>query len=345
MPRALLVLLAVWTSIATARAQRPDDAYLAGYATAVLAREFQFPEARVTAHGGVLTVHGAGLQERDLVRIPQVLAAIPGVVRVEFDGGEPATSGTASFLERSPLLFEPLHADPRWPHFSLAWHDYHGNDGLDDVAAASFGESFSLVRHRSDGDEWEVGLQAGVFSIFDLDAASFDLVNADYFFGPALTWRADRLSAMARIYHQSSHLGDEYLLREAPERINLSYEVADLLLSYDVSDALRLYAGGGYVLHSDTPLEEWSVQTGVEWMGSPFGRSGFRPMVACDLQLREENDWQGDVSARVGVEFADAEAPGGRMQILLEYYSGRSPNGQFFEQDIELLGIGVHFYF
>lgn len=33
------------------------------------------------------------------------------------------------------------------------------------------------------------------------------------------------------------------------------------------------------------------------------------------------------------------------MQILLEYYSGRSPNGQFFSQDIELLGIGVHLYF
>lgn len=349
------VLLVASLLTVALRAQGHTDDFLAGYATAVLEREFQMAGAKVTANNGVLAVRNSDLGARDPERVRLALASIPGVVRVDIVAAPatgsaaaepPAVDGARSWLSRNPLLFEPLHADPRWPHFSLAWHDYRDEPGLDDVAAVSFGESFSLVRRETaSANQWELGLQAGVFAIFDLDAESFDLVNADYFFGPAATWRADRFSAMARVYHQSSHLGDEYLLGTAPERINLSYEVVDLLASFDATDALRLYAGGGYVVHSDTPLEPWLLQSGAELFGEPFGGSGWRPLVACDLQMREETDWRGDVSARLGLEFADPERRGGRLQILLEFYRGRSPNGQFFAEDIELLGLGVHVYF
>lgn len=352
MPAVLRVVVAAFVLLASAGAQEPTGEYLSGYAAAVLEREFQVRSARIVAVDGVLSIHSADLGDIDRDRVRRALQGIPGVVAVEFreDAAEAApplpTAEKRFFLSRSPLLFEPLHADPRWPHLSLAYHDYRGDDGLDSVAAASLGESFSLVRRGTEQtNRWEIGLQAGVFSIFDLDSDSFDLVNADYFVGPAFVFRRDRFSAMARVYHQSSHLGDEYLLRAQPERINLSYEVLDVLASYDVSDSLRVYAGGGYVLHSYTPLEPWLAQAGAEWFGEPFGGSGIRPLLACDVQLREENDWRGDVSARVGIELADPEATEGRMQILLEYYRGRSPNGQFFEQDIELLGIGLHFYF
>ncbi len=345
-----IFLLAASTLVAAGRTQGAADDFLAGYAAAVLAREFQLPSARVTAAGGVITVPHADLGDRDPGRVRRELAAIPGVRRVDFAGesaaAEAALEEPRSFLARSPLLFEPLHADPRWPHFSAAWHDYRDEPGLDNIAAVSFGESFSLLRWgAAEASRWELGLQAGVFSIFDLDADSFDLVNADYFVGPVVTWRDGSLSAMGRVYHQSSHLGDEYLLRAEPERINLSYEVFDLLASVDVTSALRVYGGAGYVLHSDTPLENWLLQSGVELFGAPVGGSGFRPLAACDLQMREETDWRGDVSARAGIEFSDPGGSGGRMQILLEYYRGRSPNGQFFTEDIELFGLGVHLYF
>jgi hypothetical protein len=31
--------------------------------------------------------------------------------------------------------------------------------------------------------------------------------------------------------------------------------------------------------------------------------------------------------------------------VLLEYFNGNSPNGQFFDRTIEYFGPGVHFYF
>jgi len=33
------------------------------------------------------------------------------------------------------------------------------------------------------------------------------------------------------------------------------------------------------------------------------------------------------------------------LQILLEYFKGRSPNGQFYKDTIEYLGLGAHFHF
>ena len=53
---------------------------------------------------------------------------------------------------------------------------------------------------------------------------------------------------MFRLFHQSSHLGDEFLLRTQTQRVNLSYESVDLRFSYEIGDVLRLYGGGGLPL-------------------------------------------------------------------------------------------------
>lgn len=250
----------------------------------------------------------------------------------------------ASFLSRSPLLFEPLLADPRWPHFSAAWQSYHASE-FESVGAVSFGESFTFYRAPVfDRAAWEIGFQAAVFAIFDLDQESLDLVNADYLAGPVLAFRDGPVSVLLRLIHESSHLGDEYLLSTGIERINLSYETVDLLLSWQVHDDLRLYGGGGNIVHSDTELDRWLARAGAEYLApASFGTA--RPVAAIEVQGREYNDWNADLSIRVGLQFQDQDAPHGRVQLMAEYYRGCSPNGQFFVDEIEFVGIGLHFYF
>ena len=34
-----------------------------------------------------------------------------------------------------------------------------------------------------------------------------------------------------------------------------------------------------------------------------------------------------------------------KLQILLEYFNGHSPNGQFYKNRAEYFGIGTHFHF
>src|SRR4029078_8618533 len=135
------------------------------------------------------------------------------------------------------------------------------------VFAADFGETFAIYRNKAflDG-EWESGLRAGVFSIFAVSAASIDLVNADYRVGFLSSYRKGALSGFLRIQHQSSHLGDEFLLNNLGiTRINMSYEELDVKLSYQLCPWLRLYGGGGYIVHRfPEDLGRGTTQWGIE---------------------------------------------------------------------------------
>jgi hypothetical protein len=260
---------------------------------------------------------------------------------------EPAEPNELRLFPRDDL-FDPLLADPRWPHFSAAVQSYRGDDELTGVAAVSFGETIPLLGGPSFAEgRFEVALHAAVFSIFDLDSESFDLLNSDFLVGLASTWRRGDLSLLGRIYHQSSHLGDELLLRSRIERVNLSVETLELLASRDLGEVFRVYGGASYMVHRNpSDLEPWHLQLGLEahsprsWLGGAL-----RPIGGIDLQSREETDWDIDVSIRAGVQLESPGMLSQRLQIMLEYYDGHSPNGQFFERAIRYWGLGAHVYF
>jgi uncharacterized protein DUF1207 len=350
-----------------------DDGYIEGYAVAILEHEFRLAAPSVRVRNGVVTVSAPDIAGTDRARVAAVLGRIRGVTRVEIvDGvaplvttapaappGSPAGAAAPAappkvlkelatgFLPGGELLFKPLIADPRWPHFSASYQRYLDDRQLRDIAAVSFGETFAFYRDRLGAGWWELGLQAGVFAVFDLDAPSGDLVNADYFVALPLSYRYQDLSAIARLFHQSSHLGDEFLLRSrVPNRVNLSYEGVDAKISWEPSEVWRVYGGAGYLFHRDpSSLRPWSVQWGVEFRSPwPGPEARWRPIAAVDVQNREENDWHADVSVRTGVQL-DGILVTRNLQILLEYFRGHSPNGQFYRNKIDYLGLGMHFHF
>jgi len=161
-----------------------------------------------------------------------------------------------------------------------------------------------------------------------------------------LSFRYEDLSMQLRVFHQSSHLGDEFLLRTRTNRINLSYQSVDFKASYEIHAVLRLYAGGGYLFGQEpSSLDPWSIQYGLEltspWPSRP---SRWRPIAAVDVQHHQENNWSTDVSARAGIEI-DGVLLTRKLQFLLEYFNGHSPNGQFYKDRVQYLGIGTQFHF
>jgi len=371
--RLVLGVCSLVVAATSASASPADDAYIQGYATAVLERNLGITGARLDVTDGVVTVSSEERVVLDRAKIIDALKGIRGVVRVQVleragpaMPSPPAPPASTEVPARATvdvtaekgrptgalpagLLFEPLHADPRWPHFSAAYQRYVDDRDVRDVAAVSFGETFSFYRGDVPlGGQWEVGLQGGVFAIFDMDAESHDLLNADYLVGVPLSYRKGPLSGTVRVFHQSSHLGDEFLLRTRVQRVNLSYEGIDIKLSYEWFDrALRLYGGGGYLFDRDpSRLRPWSVQFGFE-LQSPWTLLGgaLRPIFATDLQTREENGWNTDVSVRTGLQLESVHVLGRKLQLMLEYFNGHSPNGQFYRDKVDYFGLGAHMYY
>lgn len=365
----LLVLLCFLWAV-EARAALPNDAYIAGYAAAIAERDFNIPHASLTVQDGVVQLHSDEFSAVDRSQLMKALRTVPGVVRVEFltrgqidasETGAPETplvvrqdqqqitaelSSTEEghFLPRG-YLFDQLTADPRWPHFSVAYRYNMSDKELGSTGAANFGETIALYRNRAPfGGQWEFGLQAGVFSLFDLARKSKDLINADYMGGIFASYRYQNFATMLRVFHQSSHLGDEFLLRNRVKRVNLSYEQADLRLSYKFFNVLRLYGGGGYLFDQEpASVRPWSTQYGVEFESpwKPFGNT-ITPIFAGDFKNNEEDHWSTNISLQGGVQFENWILNQRRLQLLIEYFHGHSPNGQFYNRKIETIGFGAH---
>ena len=175
-----------------------------------------------------------------------------------------------------------------------------------------------------------------------MSTASSDLLNADYTIGIPVTYRHGDHSIRVRIYHQSSHLGDELLLgANPPTRVNLSYESVEFIYSREWRQ-WRVYGGGEYLFHREpSDLKPASAHFGVEYRASePLLWNG-RPVAGVDLKKLEEHGWTIDTSVKAGLEFGHPNPGQRRLRVMAEWYKGLDTHGQFFINKVEYYGLGV----
>ena len=115
--------------------------------------------------------------------------------------------------------------------------------------------------------------------------------------------------------------------------------------AYDLDDEWRAYAEGGfgYTLRSDI-MEPGRAQFGLEYEATPSLGSGsagwaFRRFGALDVSAFEEDGWEPNFNAQVGVVH-DALG-GGRLRFGLELSGGRSTMGEFFQDREISIALGV----
>ncbi|MDD3651988.1 DUF1207 domain-containing protein [Immundisolibacter sp.] len=343
----LALLAGRLASAGTPSAAVPDDAFLAGYAAAVLEQRLGWPAGSYTLEvsDGRVRLDGSGHADAEAAQ--RALATVAGVRSVRLvDSPKQARAARGRWFPTAEL-FRPALADPKEPRFFISPRHYDtGSENLW-LVEVGYGANFPVYgRIDAAGDGWNVGISGGLFGLFNLEADSFDLINADYTVGIPFTWRQGARSARLRLYHQSSHLGDEYLLNAAPERINLSFESLEALLAYDL-EPFRVYGGGEVLLHREPgDLDRLMAHAGIEYFSrQPAtllpGLRG-RPFAGLDLKSFEEHDWKLDSSLKLGMQF-DAPRSDHYLRLLLEGYHGYSPHGQFYSDRISYFGLGVQF--
>jgi hypothetical protein len=246
-------------------------------------------------------------------------------------------------------LFAPLAADLRWPKFTVAYAYHFGSSDLTHAGSAEAGASIAIVQKNNPrrAGAWEIGFQGGIFAVFDLAASSTDLVNADYLGGLTFTYSFDSLSFIARFVHQSSHLGDEFLLNNEVDRINFSFEELSALVSYVPRDWARVYGGAAVIVRSEpSDIGRWSLQLGAEFRPiTAQTKHRLQLLVAVNIQSWQESDWVPDASLAAGLTLDPIGEASYRVDFLLRYYIGRSPNGQFFTERIQTIGPAIQLYF
>jgi hypothetical protein len=257
-------------------------------------------------------------------------------------------------------LFQPLLADPKQPRFFVEYQRVNfgtfavpaeGRAREINAAFVGLGGDFGLWARRLPGkcSGVQANVFGGVFSAFNLDTRSDNLINSDFVGGVAVMWREDFLSARLRLLHQSSHLGDELLLNNPMvNRVNLSFEEIEGLVSFE-HGGWRFYGGGGYLTGENgaAGLAPWKIQWGTEFRGASRRIAGLqmRPVLGADFKTFQTQDWELNSSLAGGLEWSKPDADR-RVRLLLTYIRGFSPYGQFFTTEkVRNVGLEMQFEF
>jgi hypothetical protein len=354
---ASLCLMLLFASPPAVAADRAGDEFLTGYIASILERDLHWERdsyiLKIVNGVATITLFKDDLARREAAE--KQLRTIEGIQEVAIvvepaDRGKPgAVSKVMGLTGEGKVfpagdLFRPLLADPKQPQFFVSINRFKSSGVRYTVASVGFGETFGMYRFfgSREGDGLQLSVEGAIFAQFNLEAPSYDLINADYTIGIPATYRYGDNSLRLRIYHQSSHLGDEFLQSvNPPERINLSYEAIELIYSREWR-GWRVYGGGECLIHKEPgDLKPLSAHWGIEYRGSkPLVWNG-RPIGGVDMKSFEEHNWAIDTSVKAGLEFGHPNPGQRRLRLMAEWYKGFDPRGQFYNNKVEYYGIGV----
>jgi len=255
------------------------------------------------------------------------------------------------FLPRGNL-FTPLLADPKEPRLSAYRVNTTYAPRKTIGASVSAGGEIGILRDENQlsNPQWQLGLSGGVFGEFDLNSPLTDLVSVDYSVGFPITFRQGKASIRLRPYHQSSHMGDKYLAQNLFQRIDLSYDSLETLLSIE-EKTVRIYLGDEYIFaRNPAHLKQQLIHGGIEarspqpYHAGPWGSVWV--VAAMDVKSWEEVKWSPAWSLKGGIEIISHTRPGESkrsMTLSVIYYDGFTPFGQFYSERISYWGFGVSF--
>jgi hypothetical protein len=352
-----LCLMLLFPSPPALAADRAGDEFLTGYIASILDRDLHWERDSYILKivNGVATIT---LFKDDPMRraaADKHLRNIDGLQGIAIvvkpaDVGKPGAAsrfmGLTGKAEAFPTgdLFRPLIADPKQPQFFVSLNRFKSSGVRYTMTSVGFGETFGIYRFfgNSEGDGLQLSVEGALFAQFNMDTPSYDLINADYIVGIPATYRFGDNSLRFRVYHQSSHLGDEFLQSiNPPERVNLSYEAIELIYSREWR-GWRVYGGGEYLIHKEPDdLKPMSAHWGIEYRGSkPIVWNG-RPIAGVDMKSFDEHDWAIDTSVKAGLEFGHPNPGQRRLRLMAEWYKGFDPRGQFYNNKVDYYGMGV----
>jgi hypothetical protein len=242
-----------------------------------------------------------------------------------------------NFLPELNPFFPTMLAQPHIIGYSAGYRSYD-RVFKTDCLPISIGDQFSLYQFNTEPcSHLYLGIEACVWAIFEARAKSLSLINADYFVAIPLTYIKHGFSAKLRVFHESSHLGDEFLLEHRKiKRLNPSMEVIDLTLAYDFSPQLTAFLGFSRVLRSD---DSFKIKPNGVFYGFNYYFNFYKlnvcnveavPYIAAYFNNVENNHWHLESNAAIGYQWD--KLYGHKLRVYLEVHEGHSEEGQFSRQ-------------
>ena len=242
-------------------------------------------------------------------------------------------------------IFPKLLADPEEVQTTAKYFRLHGEDIID----FSVGNNWGIRRWEAGPvNDWafQLDISGVIIPRFKVNNM-VEMEAVDYIVNLPLEIRHVILSARISPFHQSAHLGDNFIQQTGQQRIGYSREGVQSVLAVDPFQLLRVYAGATQLLHTVPDVGRTTVQGGLElrsptWQGAQ--ESDYYVYLAQDEQAKEEVNWDVNSDTQLGVAIGFRDVPR-KFRIYANYFTGHSTFGQFYREKESLLGVGIGFDF
>ena len=253
------------------------------------------------------------------------MAVIPGVSAQSSEQGTPVVFFPGQRLFPSVFL-DPLECQAAGGSYFL----FRKDENLSLYSNVSLGFLKPVLAGIKGKTSWEFAFGTSVFTQFDLqmkDGGTYlaGLLNSDYKLTADFSLKKKNSIIRFRLFHISSHLGDDYMLRTndtLPNDKSVNYEQADLTWML-VKGESYIYAGFGEIYTINVFRKRFSVQAG--YLLERKTEKTVSLFTSSNIRLLAENNFYPDIRLAAGISFNRKGESLAR--IWAEYYYGRLPYG------------------
>jgi hypothetical protein len=211
--------------------------------------------------------------------------------------------------------------------------------GREEEAEVALGENFPLFLLRGGRHPISLGFGPQVYARFSLRDSQTALISHDWVVGVNATGDFAPWDATVQLYHESSHLGDEYGDRFLTDRLDWSREVLSVWAGYTVG--LWRFAGNfSYAILDQLGLPRSAAAAAVDFTSGRLPHRRVRPTAGIYVAADAATAWRVSTSARIGLSLLQ---DGRQVGLALIGHDGLSTQRQFYRKASRYLGLELRF--
>ncbi len=256
-----------------------------------------------------------------------------------------APAGAQRVLPAAVAPFELPVASPRATGFAgriIAVGKGDSRFGAGTEADVTLGENLPVLLLGSRRHPWLIGFNVSTQARFSLSDPKSALISNDWVVGFDVSGRVRRFDLAVQVYHESSHLGDEYAERFAARRLDWTREVVMAWVGMRVGQATIRAAGGSAVIdHLGLPRGLAAIAIDYRGRDGFIGHAPGRLLAGVYTEAAAATDWRVSTTARLGVELGALH--GNRIAVGLVVHDGLSTQRQFYSAESRYAGVEVRF--
>ncbi len=238
------------------------------------------------------------------------------------------------------LMYKAYLAGEKESRMQAVWLSSKGRNGL--IWETTLGGHVGLLRHGTtdavNPEGWQLDLEGAALPRVDL-ANNDDLEACDFRAGFLSTWRHGPNAFKAGYYHLSSHLGDEYLIRN-PGYLRLNYVRDSGIVGWTrhLNPNAQIYGEVAYAFNAEDGALPLELQYGAQYSPLKFGLRG-APFAAINGHTRQDFGYVTSVNMNAGWQWRGASNH--TYRLGMQYYTGPALQYSFAGLRETLFGGGM----